>query len=103
MSKSSVYSCIYAIVKRIPYGRVATYGQIARLAGVPRCARQVGYALHSLTEDEDIPWHRVINREGRISLHPAGSGTHQRSLLESEGILFNAEGTIPLKKYGWQE
>jgi methylated-DNA-protein-cysteine methyltransferase related protein len=103
MSKSTVYSRIYEVVKHIPHGKVATYGQIARLAGMPGRARQVGYALHRLPDEMDVPWHRVINYKGRISLNPHRSGSLQRTLLESEGLVFDAEDAIPLKKYGWQK
>jgi methylated-DNA-protein-cysteine methyltransferase related protein len=92
MRMNSLYRSIYNAVKHIPYGRVVTYGQIARLAGIPEHARQVVYALHSLPEGHDIPWHRVINAKGRISLDPSGSGALQRRLLEAEGIVFEAEG-----------
>jgi methylated-DNA-protein-cysteine methyltransferase-like protein len=88
----------------IPFGKVATYGQIARLAGVPGHARQVGYALHSLPHGSKVPWHRVVNRQGRISLDPVfSSGTLQRELLESEGVAFDAGSTIDLARFQWQE
>ncbi len=64
---SDRYPRIYSVVRRIPNGRVATYGQIARLAGLPGGARQVGYALHALDEDSDVPWQRVVNARGRVS------------------------------------
>jgi methylated-DNA-protein-cysteine methyltransferase-like protein len=94
---------IYQVVRRIPKGRVATYGQIARLAGIEGHARQVGYALHSLPAGSDIPWHRVINARGGISL-PRGSHAHllQRSLLEEEGVEFDAKGTVDLSRFGWR-
>lgn len=103
VKRNTGYLRIYEAVKHIPYGRVATYGQIARLAGMPGHARQVGYALHGLGDGNDIPWHRVINAKGQISLEPSGSGALQRRMLESEGIVFGADGTIPLKKYCWEE
>ncbi|GBD31660.1 DNA base-flipping protein [bacterium HR33] len=94
---------IYAVVRRIPRGRVATYGQIARLAGIDGHARQVGYALHSLPAESDVPWHRVINARGRISL-PKGSHSYllQRSLLEEEGVEFDAQGMVDLSRFGWR-
>ena len=101
MSNSSLYSNIYKIVKHIPKGKVATYGQIARLAGIPGHARQVGYALHSLADESKVPWHRVINQKGRISLDSARSLQHD--LLESEGISFDMDDTIDLKKYQWTD
>ena len=101
MAICSLYSSIYKIVKHVPKGKVATYGQIARLAGIPGHARQVGYALHSLPDDSKVPWHRVINQKGRISLDTSGS--LQRDLLESEGISFDMHATIDLKKYQWTD
>ena len=96
------YREIYAVVARIPEGRVATYGQIARYAGVPGSARLVGYALSSLT-DESIPWHRVINARGEISPRPGDSdaGETQRLRLEREGVIFDARGRIDLRRYRW--
>jgi len=90
---------IYAIVKHIPEGKVATYGQIARM--VPRCtARMVGFAMASCPDD--LPWQRVINSQGKISPRAVGYGSEiQRQLLEQEGILFN-ENQIDLEQYGWQ-
>lgn len=97
------YDRIYAIIKHIPRGRVATYGQIATLAGLGGYARQVGYALHALPDNYDVPWHRVINTSGKISLHsdPLFQDI-QRNLLESEGIEFDATERIDLEKYGWK-
>jgi methylated-DNA-protein-cysteine methyltransferase related protein len=103
MKKNSGYNSIYRAVMHIPYGKVATYGQIARVAGIPGHARQVGYALHRLHDGTGIPWHRVINGKGRISLDPSGSGALQRMLLESEGVVFMEDGSVPLEKYGWEE
>ena len=91
-------------MNRIPKGRVATYGQIARLAGIKGHARLVGYALHRLPEESAAPWHRVINAQGRISLHsnpPARS--LQRALLESEGIRFDADGAVDLRICQWKK
>ncbi len=95
------YEDIWEIVRRIPRGRVSTYGQIARLAGLHRRARFVGYALHNLPPGMPIPWHRVINSKGMISF-PEGSASYkrQRDLLEREGIRF-VEGKVDLKRKGW--
>jgi alkylated DNA nucleotide flippase Atl1/ribonuclease BN (tRNA processing enzyme) len=102
MGKSTLYSRIYEIVNQIPQGKVATYGQIAGLAGVPGHARQVGYALHRLPDGSEVPWHRVINRKGQISLRANLPATSlQRALLESEGILFDAQEAIALEQYHW--
>ena len=97
----SSYARIYEWVRRVPEGKVATYGQIAGLAG--KCsARQVGYAMAALSGDGDIPWHRIINSRGRISLRTGSEGHHlQRILLEAEGIVFSADDTIDLIKYLW--
>lgn len=97
------YPRIYAVVKRIPYGRVATYGQVAALAGFPGQARQVGYALHSLPEGSDVPWQRVINARGEVSLRSeAGWEHYQRHLLEEEGIVFNDSGRVDLDSSRWE-
>ncbi len=91
------------MVRRIPRGRVATYGQIARLAGLQGHARQVGYALHALPEDSAVPWHRVINAKGEISSRsvPDSRGV-QRLLLESEGVAFDQGGRVALVRYRWK-
>ena len=94
--ENSFYLRIIEVIKNIPAGRVATYGQIAVLAGNPRGARQVVRALHASSEKEGLPWHRVINSKGKISL-PLGRGYElQRKLLVKEGVLFYEEGTIDL-------
>lgn len=99
----SVFEKIYETVKKIPYGKVATYGQIALLSGNPRWARVVGYALHSNPNPEQIPCYRVVNRNGEVAKSFAfGGGEAQRKLLEIEGIEFDENGRINLKKYGWR-
>jgi len=93
------YARIYTVVRRIPRGRVATYGQIAELAGLPGHARQVGYALHALSEGSAVPWHRVVNAAGSCSLRSVpGAELTQRLLLEREGIRFDARGRVALAK-----
>ena len=94
------YARIYAVVRSIPRGRVATYGQVATLAGFPGRARQVGYALHALRDDSAVPWHRVVNARGAISL-PASTGAAlvQRLRLEREGVRFDAKGCVPLARF----
>ncbi len=99
---SDAYQRIYAVVRRIPRGKVATYGQVAQLAGLPNAARQVGYALHALTGGSVLPWHRVINSAGRISLAPQTGGVEQRFRLLEEGIVVDASGRIPLIRYQWR-
>jgi methylated-DNA-protein-cysteine methyltransferase-like protein len=94
---------VYAVVRRIPRGRVATYGQIAALAGLGGQARQVGYALHALPGEGFAPWHRVVNARGAISLPPAGGAdVTQRLRLEREGVRFDARGRIDLARHGWR-
>jgi len=88
---------VYNLVKRIPPGKVATYGQIARWLGWPRGARTVGWALRAL-QTEEVPWYRVINAQGRVSLT---GDTVQQTLLEAEGVIFDHTGRIDLKVYGW--
>lgn len=99
---SSTYARIYAVIRRIPRGRVATYGQIAALAGLRGRARQVGYALHALAPSSAVPWQRVVNAAGAISLRPMDGGISQRLLLEREGVRFDARGRIALEKYRWR-
>lgn len=94
------YPRIWRTVARIPRGKVASYGTVARLSGFPTQPRMAGYALHSLPDGIDIPWHRVINSRGQISL-PGERGVEQRRLLEREGILF-VRKRIDMKRFGWK-
>lgn len=97
------YERIYAIVRRIPSGRVATYGQVARLAGLPGRARQVGYALHALRDGDRVPWHRVINARGGVSPRSApGFDGVQRQFLEREGVAFDVAGRVDLDRHRWR-
>lgn len=89
-------------VKAIPEGKVATYGQIARLAGAPRNARQVGEVLHGVKDGGDIPWQRVINAQGGISTYKIGHGELQKALLESEGVKLSDENKVDLSIYQWR-
>ena len=96
----STFEKIYEVVRNIPKGKVATYGQVALLAGNPRWARVVGYALHVNPEPGVIPCHRVVNREGRVAPGFAFGGEGvQRKLLESEGVVFEPDGSIDMDKY----
>ena len=98
------YQKIYAVVRRIPRGRVATYGQIADLAGLEGHARQVGYALHALPSGTGVPWHRVINARGEISARSGSDwGELQRLLLEAEGIVFDRDDRVSLKRFRWRK
>ena len=99
----SVFQKIYDVVCKIPEGKVATYGQVALLAGNPRWARVVGYALHNNPAPVVIPCHRVVNREGRVAEAFAfGGGNRQRELLSEEGVQFENDGSINLNIYGWK-
>jgi methylated-DNA-protein-cysteine methyltransferase related protein len=109
------YRRIYRVVRRIPRGRVATYGVVARLAGRPGAARTVGWALSALPDEGDVPWWRVLNAAGRISLGSragvgAGAGAAsraghaavvQRALLLREGVRFAPTGVVSLARFGW--
>jgi methylated-DNA-protein-cysteine methyltransferase-like protein len=99
---SDSYARIYATVRKIPRGRVATYGQVATIAGLKGHARQVGYALHALKSSTGVPWQRVINAQGRISLRLTTGGLTQQMLLEQEGVVFDTGGRVSLKKFGWK-
>ena len=101
MSIKDLYKKIYHAVSLIPSGRVATYGQIAEKAGIRRHARVVGYALHNLPDGSSVPWHRVVNARGMISLREPA--TLQRILLEREGVVFNSTGRIDLSIFRWCE
>ncbi len=102
-----IYARIYKVVRRIPKGRVATYGQVASLAGLGGHARQVGYALSALFEEDPrhkgVPWHRVINARGEIRLREEpGGNLVQRRALEAEGVQFSASGRVSLERYRWR-
>jgi methylated-DNA-protein-cysteine methyltransferase-like protein len=94
---------VYRVVRRIPAGRVASYGQVAALAGMPRAARQVGYALHALDAESGVPWHRVVNAQGQISERgPSMIVPLQRSRLEADGVVYGPSGRIDLARFGWR-
>ena len=95
-----IYEKIYSAVKKIPRGKVATYGQIAGIVCIPKDARRVGYALSALTEDSDVPWQRVINAKGEISERPCAEV--QRMFLEQEGIAFKDDAQIDLSRFQWK-
>jgi methylated-DNA-protein-cysteine methyltransferase-like protein len=100
---ASPFEKIYAVIQRIPEGRVATYGQVATLAGLPGRARLAGTALRETPEGLTLPWHRVINAGGKVS-HRPGLGVdegYQRHLLEEEGVVFSRGGRIDLDRFGW--
>jgi methylated-DNA-protein-cysteine methyltransferase-like protein len=95
---------VYAMVARIPEGQLATYGQIAELIGAWGCARQVGWALRRLPLPSDLPWHRVVNAQGRVSLSLAREGSDwiQADMLRAEGIAVDGEGQLSLHRHRWR-
>ncbi len=103
---ASRWSRFYRWIGKIPQGRVATYGQIAALAGFPRHARQVGYALAALPDGSELPWQRVINARGEVSDRGGdlggGRSGFQRHLLEEEGVVFGLDGRVDPERYGWR-
>ncbi len=101
---TSLWPRIYAVVARVPRGRVVTYGQVAALAGLPRQARLVGYAMHGLPDGSTLPWHRVINAQGKVSVRSFAGPSEglQRHLLEEEGVAFADGGRVNLKRYRWK-
>lgn len=94
-------SLVYEVVSEIPRGKVATYGQIAKLIGLPRHARHVGKALNKLPWGSEVPWYRVVNAKGAPYPRHAGEPSQQTELLQGEGIEINPSGNISLKKYQW--
>jgi methylated-DNA-protein-cysteine methyltransferase-like protein len=102
MKSFEAYDEIYAVVSSIPKGKVATYGQVAEMAGLPRRARMVGYALRELPEGSELPWHRVVNASGRVSERGRpDSERDQRALLEAEGVAFNRHNRLSLQQFRW--
>ena len=101
--RAPVYQRILDVIRQVPHGQVATYGQIALIVG--DCTpRMVGYCLASLDFDSDVPWQRVINHQGKVSLRSSGHGSQfQRELLEEEGVEFDSKGRVSFRKYGWME
>lgn len=94
---------IYNAVSHIPKGKVATYGQIAKLVGYPNHSRYIGRVLSQLEYDNDIPWHRVVNAKGKISPRGFdGCDDYQKILLEEEGVIFNDKNCISLKEFQWE-
>ena len=93
---TSAYERVYMVIRQVPAGKVTTYGQVSRIVGSVS-ARQVGYALHAVQPWMEVPWQRVVNSKGLISLR----GGEQRHLLEAEGIEFSDTGRIDLKRFGW--
>ena len=98
---NAVFHRVYNIVRKIPRGKVATYGQIARMMGMPHGARTVGWAMRACPQN--VPWHRVVNAQGKISMRDTEGFPLQRALLQAEGVRFSQVGMIDLNKYGWIE
>lgn len=100
----SFYNIVYEVVKCIPKGKVATYGQIAKLCNSPRASRAVGYALHFNPEPGIIPCHRVVNREGKLASSFAfGGKEHQKELLQAENVMVSDDYIVDLEKYLWNK
>jgi len=100
---SGFFDQVYRLVRRVPPGKVTSYGAIARMLGHPHAARTVGWALHSLPTGSDVPWQRVVNVQGRISTscEEHGEGL-QRALLEAEGVEFDERGSVDWDRFGWE-
>ena len=96
-----LFARIYEVARQVPPGRVASYGQITEIVGAGCDARMVGYAMAGAPEGGDIPWQRIVNRQGKISL-PGKGGEIQRMRLEAEGIIFDARGRIDMERFGWR-
>jgi len=100
--KANYFEQVYRVVRRIPRGRVCTYGRIAELTGNPGAVRAVGWALNALRgPDTGVPWHRVVNARGCISLRDESDIHLQRQLLEAEGVIFSGNSRIDLRRFGW--
>ena len=103
---ANFYEQVYAVVRRIPPGKVTSYGRVAQMLGRPRAARAVGYALSALKDVEpsqrDVPWQRVINSQGRVSIRNLRHAmAEQQALLEAEGVEFDARGYVDWRRFGW--
>ncbi len=101
MLEPNFFARVYALVRHVPRGRVVTYGQIARALGAPSAARAVGWAMRECPDD--VPWHRVVNARGEISLRPTTGYHEQRARLAEEGVRLDRTGRIDLTRYGWRE
>ena len=101
-TRPNFFARVYEVVRLVPYGKVATYGQIAYMTGLHPSVRRVVWILHSCSDKESLPWHRVVNRKGEISLKPGKGYEKQKELLEKEGIVFSDNNRIDLDKYLWE-
>ncbi len=100
-ASNNFFHRVYALVHNVPRGRVVTYGQVARALGMPHGARTVGWAMRAC--EDDVPWHRVVNAQGKISLRPTNGYHEQRLRLKEEGVKFDREGKVDLAKYAWKK
>jgi methylated-DNA-protein-cysteine methyltransferase-like protein len=100
-ARDPFFQDILSWIRAIPFGKVATYGQISCLAGDPYGTRQVVRALHACSDKENLPWHRVINGRGGISLKPGRGAEEQRRRLRAEGVRFDRRGCVDLDKFQW--
>jgi methylated-DNA-protein-cysteine methyltransferase-like protein len=105
LQSDDAVTAICAVIRRIPAGWIATYGQVAAMAGLPRRARLVGHVLQHRETDADLPWHRVVNAKGEVSYSSSrnGSDADQRRLLEQEGVAFDKNGRFNLERFRWRE
>ena len=101
MTRQRFTTHVIELIRSVPKGYVSTYGDIARMAGNPQAARQVARILHTCAKTEQLPWHRIINREGRISLKRFQGYEEQKVLLEDEGVAFDKTDKIDLDRYRW--
>lgn len=99
---SSFFEKVHHLVRQVPPGKVTSYGAIARMLEHPYAARTVGWAMHSIPEGSDVPWWRVLNSKGRISLSGERSANLQRELLEAEGVEFDGHGYVDWERFGWE-
>ena len=102
LKDAPLYERIYAVARKIPRGKVSTYGQVSAIVGRSCTAREVGYAMAALRDDDrSVPWQRVINSQGEISLRPGEGAETQRQLLQAEGVQFDAKGRVDFDRFGW--
>ncbi len=99
---SSFFEKVHCLVRQVPYGKVTSYGAIARMLEHPHAARTVGWAMHGISESFDVPWWRVLNGKGCISLADEHGANLQRELLEAEGVAFDERGRVDLPRFEWE-
>jgi methylated-DNA-protein-cysteine methyltransferase-like protein len=99
---SGFFEKVYRLVQRVPPGKVTSYGAVARMLEHPHAARTVGWAMHSIPQGMDVPWWRVINSKGYVSLSGQEGASLQRELLEAEGVEFDERGFVDWERFGWE-